>query len=489
MSAYRFPLDIRQVIIDALPEETALYGEVPTLQYTYLPAGHAKALNPDNMLVVGIRGAGKSYWWSALQEESLRLLVGKTLSSSRITKDMHVSPGFGEKSSPDDYPGKDVLRNLLTQFDARDIWRTVVFTHLARQGKKDSLLLKMEKWIDRVKWVYENPEDAERLALDADIEYERSGTYHLILFDALDRTADDWTSMYKLVKGLLQVLLEFRSSRRIRLKAFVRPDHLEDSSVIAFPDSSKILSQKVELNWPVNELYGLLWQHLANEEKNGELFRSGYREGFNIEWTQQNDVWIVPEELRNVEEKQKEVFHAITGNSMGKDSRRGVPYTWLPNHLGDARRQVSPRSFLAALRHGASNNPKPEYPYALYYENIKKGVQEASKIRVREMQEDYPWVETLMKPLAGLSVPCKFEDINEKWSQDKSLDRLRHDIGGVGVKLPPARLDSGPTGVREDLEALGLFEQLLDGRVNLPDVYRVGYRIGRRGGIKPVARG
>ncbi len=70
--------------------------------------------------------------------------------------------------------------------------------------------------------------------------------------------------MYTIVRGLLQVLLEFRSYKRIRPKAFLRADQLEDSSVAAFPDSSKVLSQKVELSWPRNELYGLLWQHLAN---------------------------------------------------------------------------------------------------------------------------------------------------------------------------------------------------------------------------------
>ncbi len=124
---------------------------------------------------------------------------------------------------------------------------------------------------------------------------------------------------------------------------------------------------------------------------------------------------MVPGKLRIDEDKQRDVFHAITGPWMGRDRRRGFPYTWLPNHLGDARRQVSPRSFLAALRNAASDSSKTDYDYALHYESIKRGVQEASRIRVREMQEDYPWVETLMKPLSlgqdsytyfRKSIPC-----------------------------------------------------------------------------------
>lgn len=475
---------IQKMMLDALPEETSLFGHTPALQYTYLPAIHTKALHPDNMLVVGIRGAGKSYWWSALQSEAHRSLIENTLPKTPITRDTVVSQGFGEKPSPNDYPGKDTLMSLVRDFEARNIWRSIVLLHLSRQGNMESQISKISNWKERVRWVQDNPEEVERLAFDADAVLDQSGTYHLILFDALDRTADDWSSMLKLVRGLLQVLLEFRAYKRIRPKAFVRPDHLEDSSVADFPDASKVLTQKVELSWPRNELYGLLWQYLSNEPNNGRLFRDKCQIKFN----QQDKVWIIPEELRSDESRQREVFHTITGPWMGRDRRRGFPYTWLPNHLGDARRQVSPRSFLAALRYAAKDSRlKVSYDYPMYYESIKKGVQEASRIRVREMQEDYPWVEMLMKPLSGLTVPCLFEDIVDKWHSENTLEQLQDKIQNAGVKLPPPHLSEGNTGVRNDLESLGLFERMSDDRVNLPDVYRVGYGMGRRGGVKAVA--
>ncbi len=53
-------------------------------------------------------------------------------------------------------------------------------------------------------------------------------------------------------------------------------------------------------------------------------------------------------------------------------------------------------------------------------------------------------------------------------------------------KLPPRHIDQGPDGVRRDLEALRVFYRLFDGRVNIPDVFRVGYGLGRKGGVKPV---
>lgn len=480
---YRFPIELRHSITNALPEQGSQFGQKPLLQYMYVPRAHAKALHPDNMLVVGIRGAGKSFWWTALQEQDHRGLVGELSPGVPIGRTTRVSQGFGERPSPDAYPGKDTLRDLLSRrLPARDIWRTVILCHIAKQQATGTSLLENADWKDRVGWTRANPGQVERLAFEEDRNLDREGVHHLILFDALDRAADDWDTMRQLVKGLLQVLLEFRPYKRIRPKAFLRPDHLESPLVAEFPDSSKVLSSKVELTWPRIELYGLLWQHLGNETQSGDVFRNGC----GVEWKQREGVWTVPESLRSDESTQREVFHAIAGLWMGRDRRRGFPYTWLPNHLGDARRQVSPRSFLAALRHAADGPPRQGWNHPLHFEDIKRGVQEASKIRVKEMQEDYPWVARLMDALRGITVPCEFAVIEERWRGGEVWDQLEKDITAGNVKLPPALAGFGPAGVRQDLEVLGVFERMSDDRVNLPDVYRVGYGIGRRGGVKLV---
>jgi len=116
--------------------------------------------------------------------------------------------------------------------------------------------------------------------------------------------------MLKVIRGLLQVLLEFRSYRRIRPKAFVRPDHLEDPTIADFADSSKVLNQKVELRWPRNELYGLLWQYLGNEPSNGKLFREGCSKIVNVSWVCYSDVWMVPKNLKS-KKKGKERFFML----------------------------------------------------------------------------------------------------------------------------------------------------------------------------------
>ncbi|MFW5640669.1 MAG: hypothetical protein ACOC0H_05855 [Thermodesulfobacteriota bacterium] len=486
MKQFRFPKEIRDLMKDALPEDTAVFGQTPDLKNTFTPAGHARALHPDAMLVVGIRGAGKSFWWAVLQDAEHRRMVANVMPKSGIKEGTRISTGFGERPSPVDYPGKDTLVQLCDRFEPRHVWRAIVLRKITKSGASGSPST-AKSWPEAVKWAQEHPEEVERTLYQADQELEKEGE-HLILFDALDRTADDWPTMLKIIRGLLQVILEFRSYRRIRLKAFVRPDHLEDAKTADFPDASKVLSLKVELRWPRSDLYGLLWQYLGNEPGKGELFREGCQKILDLSWDRYEGVWTVPTKLKIDEEAQRNVFHAVTGLWMGRDRRRGFPYTWLPNHLGDAEGQVSPRSFLAAIRYAARDNPRSDYPYALYYESIKRGVQEASRIRVREMQEDYPWVDILMKPLSGLTVPCRFEEIIRRWEENNILDSLQKDIADAEVKLPPAHLGEGSEGVRNDLEALGVFERMRDDRVNMPDVYRVGYGLGRKGGVKAVAR-
>jgi hypothetical protein len=104
------------------------------------------------------------------------------------------------------------------------------------------------------------------------------------------------------------------------------------------------------------------------------------------------------------------------------------------------------------------------------------------------MQEDYPWVQKLLEPLSGISVPCNADEIKRLWSEHNVLDDLEQSIATATVRLPPAHIHTGPEGVLADLANLGLIERLSANRINIPDVYRVGYGIGRRGGVKPAAR-
>ena len=397
-----------------------------------------------------------------------------------------VRIGFGVRPAPDEYPSKDVLRSLTrTGVEPRTVWRTVQACQVA---PVDHPLRRCSSWRERVAQVDAAPEGIDRLFLDRDAELDRQGNYFLILFDALDRCADNWREMYQTIRGLVQTALEMRSYRRLRVKVFLRSDQFSQAEIGDFPDASKVLSSAVELSWPRHELYGLLWHWLANG-RHGQTFQRFLGGGHwpSVE-VNGRSVVSVPRTLVFREEVQRGKFHEVAGPWMGTDRRRGFPYTWIPNHLADTEGRVSPRSFLAALRTAASDTADrySDYKRALHYDSIRRGVQSASGIRVNEVQEDYPWVHRVLGPLQGMVVPCKFREIAGRWEEERVVDRLAAEADQDEVKLPPRRIEQGPDGVREALESLGVFLRMRDGRVNIPDVFRVGYGLGRKGGVRPL---
>jgi hypothetical protein len=475
------PDDTREVIEKALPEDTSYHGEAPEPRYLYVPLRHLQALSPDHGLVVGIRGAGKSVWWAALQSEAHRQIVAAALPSLALQEVSTTSAGFGEENRPDEYPDKKTIELLLKNgIKPVDLWRTVIaWNTWGRDGEVEG-----STWLERARWIRSHPEEAALKFRFYDDQMARRERKHLVLFDALDRAADEWSQLRMLLRGLLEVLLEFRSYRAVRAKAFVRLDMLNDPEVVGFRDASKVLASKVELVWSRADLYGLLFQHLGNGPMKGETFRKGCTQIGSGSWSEFQGIWRVPKALRDDEDLQRKVFDEIAGEWMGRDRRRGFPYTWLPNHLADATGQVSPRSFLAAIKAAAENSNQSK-EHALHYEGIKKGVQRASKIRVDEVGDDFPWVRLLMDPLNGLVIPCKFEEIRIRWENTGVRERLERPIGD-GDALPPKHLSEGLAGLRRDLLELALFSEQRDGRINMPDVYRVGFGLGRMGGVKPI---
>jgi hypothetical protein len=348
MTEPRLP-SARSTLIKTLPEETSLFGQAVDTRFIHVPASHAKALHPDTQLVVGMRGAGKSFWWKALQDEKQRQLVAERAPNSGLTKDTKISVGFGETPDPDAYPGRDALGQLVEKgHDPRLIWRTVILNALTKGAVTPG-----NTWSERVAYVTRHPEEVERALFEHDRTYLKEDAYWVILFDALDRSASDWGAMNALIRGLVQAMLDLRPYRRLRAKSFLRTDQLDEREVGDFADASKVLAGRVDLAWPAFELYGLLWQYLCNSDD--DLFRQELEAQFRLKSQRIGAVWLPPSPLRRSETEQRSVFHAIAGPWMGRDHRRGYPYTWVPNHLADAEGRSSPRSFIVALRKAAED--------------------------------------------------------------------------------------------------------------------------------------
>lgn len=468
---------LREAIQEA-PLETSNFGEAPQPGTLYVPPAHVKALRFESNLIVGARGVGKSFWTAALVSQELRTLLGSTV---RELDRAQVHMGFSVKESVDNYPNADGFAQMLkSEIDPYDIWRAVVIRWLAAKQEE---AIPSQRWSETVNWMKENPEEASRLIQRANSAFDADNQFGLIVFDALDRTSNDWREMDSIVRGLLRTALWLKSYPRLHTKVFLREDQFE-RTVTDFPDSSKLLATKAELIWARHDLHGLLWQRLINApDEHGTLLRQLYLSVVKHSLSQIESAYQLPDELKRESTPQRDLFEALAGPWMGKDKRRGVPYTWSVGHLADGRGQTSPRSFLAAIRQAAEDSKEryADYPLALHYESIKRGIQKASEIRVNEMAEDFPWVRVFLEKLRELNVPCEYDLVLDRWHQ-------AYPDGPASAqteRLPPQHVDSGWNGIRDDLLRLGVMEVKKDSRIDMPDLYRVGFGLGRRGGVKP----
>ena len=106
----------------SLPTGTS-HGESPAPEHVYLPMSHLRAMKPDTLLVTGMRGAGKTFWWTALQEISVRRLLGRQTDRFLLSENDTIRTGFGVVAALDDYPSKDVLQQLIGScLEPRLVW-------------------------------------------------------------------------------------------------------------------------------------------------------------------------------------------------------------------------------------------------------------------------------------------------------------------------------------------------------------------------------
>jgi len=453
----------------------------------YTPRGHEGALDPDRALVVGNRGVGKSFWSGALIDTTTRGVLALAYPKLRLGSVDAVLGFSGDDASVGAAPSAKVLKALLKdELSPETIWRTVFMKALS--PKWSALTFK-----EAAKIIENDPEAYEKEMLKADVELRKKGKKKVIVFDALDRLGDNWKAVRELTRGLLRLALSLRSYTSIRAKIFIRPDQGDDKQVFDFPDASKLRAERVELKWSTQDLYGLMYSRLANYSASSAAFAELARQK-KADIQSSSGVIILPEVLKVETDLQSAIFAIIAGEFMGSNHRRGRTYAWLPNHLGDAHGQTAPRTFLTALKIAADRDVHDAQlgkRQAIDHHGIKEGVQQASQVRLDQLAEDHIWIKSVLNSLSGMEVPCPADAVTARWSADSIVKKIKKDVD-AGEILGPLEMQraGGQTeaALLEALARIGVIEQRSNGKVNVPDIFRVAASMKRRGGIKPPGR-
>lgn len=487
----KFPLAVRNAF-KALPDETShIATEPPNSAQIFTPADHQGALDPHRGVIIGDRGTGKSFWSSVLIDDKTRKLVA--LSYPALGLDRVVGRlGFSSNPMALMHPSRTVIDGVMKAGHvAEDLWRAVML-RLAPVPLESAP--SGYDWKEWTAWVASD--DARRNdefhALDEALVQQ--GKIYVLIFDALDLIANDWAGIRKQMEGLIRLALAVRALKAVRVKLFVRPDMADDSRLWAVGDASKLRHREILLTWRRRDLYGLLWTLLANakDESGAGSFRDFCRRPFWAGIGKVQDVWRPVNNLVEDEDLQQRVFRALAGEYMGADRRRGDTYKWVPNHLSDAAGFAAPRSFLLAMKVAAEETKSTET--VLDVAGIQEGTRKASKERVEELSEDYRWMRIVLDDMKGLVVPLSEDDLVARWQERGTLGKMQRQAEKENDSryIPPGEVleTAEPAAyplLIEQLVRLKIFFRLTDGRINMPDLFRLYANIRRKGGMKPRA--
>ena len=442
----------------------------------FTPESHRSVLDPGRQLVVGNRGMGKSLWTHALLDPVVRAEVAEAYGQPLLAA-CEVVIGFNGSDKPLDVaPTREAIsRALGNGYSPDEIWRAVIFRAMQRAvGQPESMHL--DTSLERLKT---SPMLFEESFASADDLLSKSGRTLLVIFDALDRLADDWQTIRSLTSGLLRRALALRSFRSVRAKIFIRPDQYADPTIFQFPDGSKLKNDHVDLSWKPHELFGLLFfELLRNPTSKESLQFVANRIGAS------GALRLSSANNRSAIEDQVSLVNALAGPYMGTDARRGRVYTWVPLHLSDAKNTCSPRTFLTAWQKAADHEPAPRNR-AVDHLGLIEGVRRASSARLEELREDYRWIDAALDALRGLFVPIGRAELLDVWQSSKVVQQITNQAIS-NHWLAPVELETGtdaPAALLAAMISIAVMEERANGKINVPDIFRVEAGIKRRGGV------
>lgn len=457
----------------------------------FLPiADYGRALEQNTLLILGGRGVGKTELFRLLAIPSGRESLVESLkirSLPDLSKTTWIA-GFGRtRKTEQRFPTPESVETQMdkaTNIGWRSFWIGLILGGLLQQENfkfKDFLIEQIETEIANTLrddlsrlsiWqpiVNQNFEIFNSVLDKLDQKLIEADDWLFVTYDELDRLVASYTALASPIRELLALWLDrWRRWDRIRPKIFLRTDLFRED-FLSFPDASKLQAHQMRLEWKHSWLYQLLVKRLANSGTEMTEYLQNIP-GLIIE-NQTGLGWTATSNEKLFEE----LIERMIGKYMGPNAKKGITYRWIPNHLQDAGGRIAPRSFLKLFALAAERRIQQpslvEQNELLQPSDLQGALMDTSDDRIRELQEEYPWLESLKMSLVNLRAPMPqgifLEAVKStRWSPEKQ---------------PPV---TNPEGILQYLLQLGIVESRSDGRINIPEIYLYGFQVKRKGGLK-----
>lgn len=458
---------------------------------TFYPvAEHARAFDPEVVLIIGPRGSGKTALFRAVIELDLLPAIARHAPDVRLPPlDAHRTTWISGYPIGAGFPDARGLRNFVgkrssTPESTLELWLTYLARILSTRLDKASQetlrpLLSLQGGDVMTNYdKFRSLGDAVVLALDRlDEALRRADARVFIGYDELDTLgAPDWETMSAGIRGLVAFWASYaRRWKRIRAKIFIRTDLFRRHATAGGADLAKLAANRAELEWSDKNLYSMLIKRVANASD--ELRQ--YCEGARLRFEDDDELGAVPLVLRA--EHARPLVDRMVGPYMGANLKKGLVFRWLLDHIRDGKGNALPRPLVRLveeaaqreLNFGAAARP----PRLLTPVSFRVALDVVSQEHVTQATDEWPWLTGVRSRLAGDQVPWDRRQLLERrlavnW--DKSWS------GSVETR-PPV---DDPAQFVDYLLEIGVFRERSDGRIDVPDLFLAGLGLKRKGGVR-----
>ncbi|HSN97568.1 MAG TPA: hypothetical protein VLS89_04685 [Candidatus Nanopelagicales bacterium] len=438
---------------------------------TFLPlTPHRRALWPENVVVLGSRGTGKTALFKLVNDPRTASRLRDFFQDERIPEATWID-AF---SSSDRHPEVGTLEAYApgaSDITVRAFWMTHLLRRLREEVPEfvhvppalESVL--SAPAADLGAWLPGAEENlgAVNTALDAvNRALLAADRYVMATYDTLDRIGQfDREIRRRYLSTLLALWLSLAGRyQRLRGKLFLRDDLL-DAGELGFADASKLRSRCETLDWDTAALLRVVARHLATESEAG---RSWLREVPGLELVDRGELGWMPGEMKatNV---QSAFVARFAGKVIGKGVVKGSTVEWIMGRLRDAQQRITPRVmlwFFAFAAEEAQREPPRRKGPLVASSHLLAAVRRTSHERVQELLEEYPLV-VRVENLRGMTL----------WiPRQMAVDRLSRPRPEEPAGIPPQG-----DAILAELLRLGVLLELESGEIDVPDIYRYRFDI------------
>lgn len=493
---YKEKRDILQQIAECVPE-SAVGEEEKNLLQNFLPLrSYSKLASDKTFLITGGRGAGKTELFRILTSCDGLSHVLSDNDKRRYTNLKNSEFIVGYLETDKKFPARNICSRWIEGKKSEEIsafwsgllcavlinrfWEDKKINRLAVQNLGEDLysLLKDKPGEISGWWemVYSREEQCESFLNDLDDLLKKRGLCIFITYDELDKICEKHKDLFAFIRNLLKFWFSHNNRfTNIKAKIFLRSD-LYNAKALQFADSSKMRAYHLELKWDSLSLYRMLVKRIANADSSIAL---RYLEDIpGLIKRSEGKLGYMP---CDSEEPLRLLVEKMIGKYMGKTPKRGISYSWVPNHIQDANGDVAPRPFLNCFSFAAKETlehqddfDKLEGSRLLLPMRLQGALANASKYRVDELTlEEYQWLQNLIDRL---------KDKTMLMDKREFLSYLEPSFWPKGKRdeLPGRSKEE----IYEALLTLGIIMETSDNRINVPEIYLYGFGLKRKGGIK-----